>query len=101
MAISPGQTVPGGLPAGGVEGRAGTDVQQAERGIGVDGRRRLWGYHKAAEREAVSAEEPLQGHVFQGGGETQVARPPGRLEQHAKHLQLLLEVGVEKKVKRS
>lgn len=92
--LSPGQALPGRLPAGGVGGGEGADVHQAEGGVGVDGRGRLLGDHQAAEREAVSAEEPVQGHVLQGGGETQVAGAPGRPGEHAQHLQLLPQVSV-------
>ena len=34
----------------------------------------------------------MQGHVFQGGGEAQVAGPPGCSDRYAQHLQLLPEV---------
>lgn len=60
----------------------------------MDGRGRLRRNHQAAQREAVSAEELVQGHVLQGGGASQVARPPSRPEQHAQHLQLFLEVSI-------
>lgn len=90
----PGQAVPGGLPAGGVGGRQGADLQQAQRGVRVDGRGGLLSHHQAAAGEAVAAQEPLQAHVLQGGGEAQVARTSGRPGQHAQHLQLLPQVTV-------
>lgn len=99
--VLPGQAVPGGLSTGVVRGGEGADLRQAERGVRVDGWGRLHGHHQAAEREAVSVKEPVQGHVFQSGRAAQVARPPSRSWQHAQHLQLLPEVSVEMKRWRS
>lgn len=63
-AVCLGQAVPGGLPAGGIRGRAGADLSQTEGGVWVDGRGRILCHHQGAQREAVGAQEPVQEHVL-------------------------------------